>query len=365
MIPYLKKLSQKPQEFQNSGNALSSPKRQAWKNAAFHPQKRNPLLVFVLLLFFFFCEASETRVTWRTDVDGADADDVFHQRSSSCAIVSYAQLCVVWERCDREVEGEYRRVWLRETKTALAAIVSLAWAAAACPSSGCYRGWRWWWCWWLWWWWWWWWKLCVFLCHIPIYINLVFAMTDDICQCQTFSFSISASKGRSECARARRLSVPGKGTASPGAALKVTCPKSQPSPANAHNSSADQPTAPRTLPLHTQSPAPGCATRHGRRPTHEFDEFDVKYFRCFPHFFYKKHFLGIRIGFWARPSPFPLGHLLAAGVATTKITRTLCCFLPLPTFGYCMRIGLEGITKCVCVKCFRFTNICIHVKPLH
>lgn len=39
----------------------------------------------------------------------------------------------------------------------------------------------------------WWWKLCVFLCHIPIYINLVFAMTDDICQCQTFSFSISAS----------------------------------------------------------------------------------------------------------------------------------------------------------------------------
>lgn len=35
---------------------------------------------------------------------------------------------------------------------------------------------------------WWWWKLCVFLCHIPIYINLVFAMTDDICQCQTFSF---------------------------------------------------------------------------------------------------------------------------------------------------------------------------------
>lgn len=59
MIPYLNKLSQKPQEFQNSGNALSSPKRQAWKNAAFHPQKRNPLLVFVLLFSFFFAKQAK------------------------------------------------------------------------------------------------------------------------------------------------------------------------------------------------------------------------------------------------------------------------------------------------------------------
>lgn len=30
--------------------------------------------------------------------------------------------------------------------------------------------------------------LCVIFFHIPIYINLVFAMTDSICQCQTFLF---------------------------------------------------------------------------------------------------------------------------------------------------------------------------------
>lgn len=130
----------------------------------------------------------------------------------------------------------------------------------------------------------WWWKLCVFLCHIPIYINLVFAMTDDICQCQTFSFSISASPAAAAVVPAGKdvqvLAPFG---------LKVTFPKvsaQRPRPQNILHFSL------------FKLPAPAPA---GRRPTHEFDEFDVKYFCCFPHsFFYEKHFLGIRIGFWAR-----------------------------------------------------------------
>lgn len=130
----------------------------------------------------------------------------------------------------------------------------------------------------------WWWKLCVFLCHIPIYINLVFAMTDDICQCQTFSFSISASPAAAAVVPAGKdvqvLAPFG---------LKVTFPKvspQRPRPQNILHFS----------PFKLPAPAPA-----GRRPTHEFDEFDVKYFCCFPHsFFYESHFLGIRIGFWAR-----------------------------------------------------------------
>lgn len=73
----------------------------------------------------------------------------------------------------------------------------------------------------------WWWKLCVFLCHIPIYINLVFAMTDDICQCQTFSFSISASPLSLSFALSGSAR---QGRASPGSVvgLKVTFPKDSP-----------------------------------------------------------------------------------------------------------------------------------------
>lgn len=145
----------------------------------------------------------------------------------------------------------------------------------------------------------WWWKLCVFLCHIPIYINLVFAMTDDICQCQTFSFSISASPLSLSFALSGSAR---QGRASPGfvVGLKVTFPKVSPAQRprfqNIRRPLANHPSPPHPSPP-TSSPAP-----FGKRarPTHEFDEFDVKYFRCFPHFFYEKHFLGIRIGFWAR-----------------------------------------------------------------
>lgn len=117
----------------------------------------------------------------------------------------------------------------------------------------------------------WWWKLCVFLCHIPIYINLVFAMTDDICQCQTFSFSISASPAAAAVVPAGKdvqvLAPFG---------LKVTFPKvspQRPRPQNILHFS----------PFKLAAPAPA-----GRRPTHEFDEFDVKYFCCFPHSFFMK-----------------------------------------------------------------------------
>jgi len=188
-------------------------------------------------------------------------------------------------------------------RTALAAIVSLAWAAAACRSGCCYRlywvmavvmvavaelGW----------------KLCVFLCHIPIYINLVFAMTDDICQCQTFSFSISASNGRSEfesrlpvrlsaCPCHCRQGCEGPGyVAVPG--LKVTCQQVSPRP--------QRPLLPSSISCHN--------TTHGRRPTHEFDEFDVKYFRCFPHFFMKSIFPELELA----SGCVPLGHLLPPGV---------------------------------------------------
>lgn len=132
----------------------------------------------------------------------------------------------------------------------------------------------------------WWWKLCVFLCHIPIYINLMFAMTDDICQCQTFSFSISASPAAAAVVPAGKdvqvLAPFG---------LKVTFPKVSPQ-------------RPRLQNIRPSSPHSSCQCQ--RQPRQEDGQHMSltnsmsNIFVVSLIFFYEKHFLGIRIGFWAR-----------------------------------------------------------------
>lgn len=123
--------------------------RRAWKNAAFHP--RNGIHCWFLCSVFFFLslspffarQAKQGWLPWRTDVDGADADDVFHQRSSSCAIASYAQLRVVWERCGGDREGCERGDRGRETGNKNGPCRHCVFGLSR--SSGCYRGA--WWCW--------------------------------------------------------------------------------------------------------------------------------------------------------------------------------------------------------------------------
>lgn len=185
-------------------------------------------IVCFCVRFFFARQAKQGWLAWRTDVDGADvdADDVFHQRSSSCAIASYAQLWVVWERCegDREGCGARAEAGIRETKTGLAAIVSLTWAAAVVATgahggagSGDGGG-----------------GSCAYFCVTFQSISILcsqWRMTFVNVRHFRFPFQpqMEAWAGpMRECA-SKGTESPGPGPG-PGSGLKVTCPKSQSSP---------------------------------------------------------------------------------------------------------------------------------------
>lgn len=191
---------------------LWQPEKRSVKKFSFSSLKRNPLLVLCYIFSFYFFRQrvkqgwldGQTSTPLRTLTTLTTLTTFFISARHLVPSPGYAQLCVVWDQRDRQAEGKgcetenegketgenvpCRHCVFGSSRRCLSQwllqrlLMVVEWSRSGVAGYGM-----------VWYGVLWWWKLCVFLCHIPIYINLVFAMTDDICQCQTFSFSISAS----------------------------------------------------------------------------------------------------------------------------------------------------------------------------